>query len=310
MISGTLVGTVLLWLWNDWRPQLVFSLTSLREMFGFGSRLLASGLLNQIFNDIYLLVIGKLYSAKELGFFTRAQALEEVPSQTLSGMVARVTFPVFSIIQDDSARLKRGLKKALALLALVNFPMMIGLAVVARPLVLVLLTDKWAGSIPYLQLLCFLGLLFPMHVINLNSLRALGRSDLFLNLEIIKKVLILINIAATWAMGISPMIYGMMVTSLISYYLNSYYVGLLIGYPLWEQLQDVIAYLIMAVIMGLAIYAAGFLPFFNQGLIVWVQIALGIILYLFLCWIFRLAAFMEIWQDWKAMPFLRAEVGE
>jgi hypothetical protein len=149
-----------------------------------------------------------------------------------------------------------------------------------------------------------------MHVINLNSLRALGRSDLFLNLEIIKKVLILINIAATWAMGISPMIYGMMVTSLISYYLNSYYVGLLIGYPLWEQLQDVIAYLIMAVIMGLAIYAAGFLPFFNQGLIVWVQIALGIILYLFLCWIFRLAAFMEIWQDWKAMPFLRAEVGE
>jgi len=310
MISGTLMGTVLLWLWNDWRPKLIFSFKSLREMFGFGSRLLASGLLNQIFNDIYLLVIGKLYSARELGFFTRAQALEEVPSQTLSGIVARVTFPVFSTIQDDPARLKRGLKKALALLALVNFPMMIGLVVVARPLVLVLLTDKWAGSIPYLQLLCFLGLLFPMHVINLNSLRALGRSDLFLNLEIIKKVLIIINIAATWGWGISPMIYGMMVTSIISYYLNSYYVGFLIGYPSWEQLHDVIAYLIMAVFMGLAIYAAGFLPFFNQGLILGVQIALGIIVYLFLCRLFRLAAFMEIWQDWKAMPFWGAEVGE
>jgi O-antigen/teichoic acid export membrane protein len=310
MISGTLMGTILLWVWNDWRPKLIFSFKSLREMFGFGSRLLASGLLDQIFNDIYLLVIGKLYSAKDLGFFTRAKSLEEVPSQTLSGMVGRVSFPVFSTIQDDPARLKRGLKKALALLVLVNFPMMIGLAVVARPLVLVLLTDRWAESIPYLRLLCFLGLLFPMHVINLNCLRALGRSDLFLNLEIIKKVLTIINIAATWGWGISPMIYGMMVMSVISYYLNSYYVGFLIGYPFGQQLHDVIPYLIMAVLMGLAVYAAGFLPFLNQGSIVLVQIALGISVYLFLCRLFRLPAFMEVWRDWKDMPFLRAEDGE
>ena len=117
--------------------------------------------MNQIFDNIYLLVIGKLFSATDLGFFTRAKTLEELPSQTLSGMVGRVTFPVFSTIQDDPARLKRGMKKALTTLVLVNFPMMIGLAVIARPLVLVLLTEKWAECIPYLQLLCFVGLLYP-----------------------------------------------------------------------------------------------------------------------------------------------------
>ncbi len=151
--------------------------------------------------------------------------MNDLPTQTLSGMVGRVTFPVFSTIQDDPARLKRGLKKALTMLVLVNFPMMIGLAIIARPLVLVMLTEKWAPSVPYLQLLCVAGLLFPLQLMNLNVLQALGRSDLFFRLEIIKKVMIAINIAITWRWGISAMIYGMIVNSIIAYYLNSYYNG-------------------------------------------------------------------------------------
>lgn len=310
-ISGTFLGTALLWLLNDWRPRLIFSLKSLRDMFGFGSRLLASGLLNQIFNNIYLLVIGKLFSATDLGLFTRAKTLEEVPSQTLSGMVGRVTFPLFSTIQDDPARLKRGLKKALTFLVLVNFPMMIGLLVVARPLALVLLTEKWAESIPYLQLLCFLGLLFPLHLINLNVLQALGRSDLFLRLEILKKVLIIINIAVTWRWGISAMIYGMIAMSIISYYLNSYYIGLLIGYPIREQFHDLISYLIMAVLMAVAVYVAGLLPFPNHWSMLLVQIITGIVIYGCLCRLFRPMAFMEIWQEgWNRMPFLKPGTAE
>ncbi len=310
-ISGTFLGTVLLWLWVDWRPTLTFSLKSLQEMFGFGSRLLASGLLNQIFNNIYLLVIGKLFSATDLGLFTRAKALEEIPSQTLSGMVGRVTFPVFSTIQDDPARLKRGLKKALTFLVMVNFPMMIGLVVVARPLVLVLLGEKWAESIPYLQLLCCLGLLFPLQLMNLNILQSLGRSDLFLRLEIIKKVLIIINITVTWRWGISAMIYGMIAMSIISYYLNSYYTGVLIGYPIREQLHDLISYLIMAVLMGSAVYATGLLPFPNHWSMLLVQITTGIVIYVCLCRMFRLMAFMEIWQGgWNKMPFLRPGTAE
>jgi O-antigen/teichoic acid export membrane protein len=176
-------------------------------------------------------------------------------------MVGRVTFPVFSSIQDDPVRLKKGMKKALTTLVLVNFPMMIGLAVIARPLVLVLLTEKWAESIPYLQLLSFWGLLYPLHVINLNVLQALGRSELFLRLEIIKKVLIVINIAVTWRFGISAMICGMIIFSIIAYFLNSYYTGILIGYSIREQLRDLSTYLIMAVLMGAAVYVAGLLPF-------------------------------------------------
>jgi O-antigen/teichoic acid export membrane protein len=155
-VSGAFFQTLFLWLMNSWRPTLIFSLKSLRQMFSFGSRMLASGLLDQIFSNVYLVAIGKLFSATDLGFFTRARAFQELPSNSLSLIVGRVTFPVFSSIQDDSARLKRGLKKALTTLVLVNFPMMIGLSMVARPLVLLLLTEKWAEPFPYLRLLAFM----------------------------------------------------------------------------------------------------------------------------------------------------------
>jgi len=149
-------------------------------------------------------------------------------------------------------------------------------------------------------------LLFPLHVINLNLLQALGRSGLFLRLEIIKKVLIVINIALTWHWGISAMIYGMIVTSVISYYLNSYYNGVLINYPIQEQLLDLSPYLIMALLMGIAVYAAGLLPFPNYWSMLLVQITVGIVIYVCLCRLFRLAAFVEIWQaGWDRMPFLR-----
>ena len=186
--------------------------------------------------------------------------------------------------------------------------MMIGLAVTARPLVLVLLAEKWTESIPYLQLLCFVGLLFPVHLINLNVLQAVGRSDLFLRLEIIKKVLIIMNIAVTWQWGISAMIYGMIAMSIISYYLNSYYTGVLIGYPIREQLRDLSSYLIMAVLMGIAVYAAGLLPFPNYWSMLLLQITMGVFIYVCLCWLFRLTAFMEIWEaGWNKMLFLRAQ---
>ena len=307
-ISSSFFRTLSLWLLSDWRPALIFSFKSLREMFGFGSRLLASGLLNQIFENVYLLIIGKLFSATDLGFFTRAKTIGELPSHILSRMVGRVTFPILSTIQNDPARLKKGMKKALTTVALVNFAMMVGLAVIARPLVLLLFTEKWANSILYLQLFCFLELLYPLHYINLTLLQALGRSDLFLKLEIIKKVLIVINIAITVRWGIPAMIYGMIVMSIICYYLNSYYTGVLINYKIWEQLFDLFPYLIMAVLMGTAIFGTGLLSFRSYWSMLLVQITTGAVIYVSLCWLFRLTAFMEIWQTaWSKMLFLRTE---
>jgi len=306
-VSSALIRNGCLWIFRPWRPALLFSFKALREMFSFASRLLCVWFLSVIFDNIYLVVIGKLYSAADLGFFTRAKALREVPTQTLWEMVGRVTFPVFATIQDDTDRVKRGLKKALTTLALVNFPMMIGLAVTARPLVLVLLTEKWAESIPYFQLLCLVGLSFPVYGINLNVVQALGRADIYFRLEIVKKVLIGINIAVTWQWGISAMICGMFVVEIISYNLNSYYTGILIGYPMREQLRDLFPYLLMAVLMGMSVYVAGFLPFPNNWTMLVVQIVSGIIIYGFLCRIFRLTAFMETWEAvCDKMPFLRA----
>jgi teichuronic acid exporter len=306
-VSASLFTTVFLWFFSPWRPALLFSFGALREMFGFGSRLLFSKVLNQVFDNIYFVVIGKLFSAADLGFFTRAKTLNDLPSQTLSVIVGRVTFPVFSTIQDDPARLKRGLKKALTVLVLVNFPMMIGLAVIAKPLVLVLLTEKWAACVPYLQLLCVAGLIFPLHVINLNMLQALGRSDLFLRLEIIKKIMIVINIVVTWRWGISAMISGMIITSVIGYYLNTYYNGILINYSIKEQVLDLFPYLLLSTLMGGAIFAAGFLQFPNRWSMLVVQIASGCVLYVALCRALRLRAFMEIWQAlWERMPLVSA----
>jgi teichuronic acid exporter len=231
-----------------------------------------------------------------------------MPTLTLSGMVARVTFPVFSAIQDDRARLKRGLKKALSTLVLFNFPVMIGLAVIAHPLVVLLLTEKWSPSVPYVQLLCVAGLLFPLHMMNLNVLQALGRSDLFLRLEVVKKILIVLNIAVTWRWGISAMIAGIVVNSVISFFLNSYYNGSLIGYGPGEQLQDLFPYLAASVLMGSTVYAAGLLPFSHHWSRLLAQVAAGIVVYAFLCRLFRLKAFMSAWEAvWDRTRFVRAK---
>jgi teichuronic acid exporter len=293
-IAASFFRTVWLWLWNIWTPRWEFSLSALQDMFGFGSRLLAAGLINQTFNNLYSLVIGRLFLPSDLGYFDRAKSLEEIPSQTLSWMVGRVTFPVFSSIQDDRQLLKRGLKKALILLVMINFPMMVGLMVLARPLIIILLTEKWADSIIYFQLLCLVGLLFPLQLLNVNLLEALGHSKKFLRLEIFKKILIVANIALTWRWGIAAMICGMMATSLLSYCLNSYYTRLLIGYPIQEQIIDLMPYLFISLIMGLGVYAVGLFPWKTLMGKLFTQMTAGILLYTGLFRISRPRDFSEM----------------
>ena len=293
-LGSNLFRTALLWFFNTWRPSLVFSLKAMRVMFGFGSRLLVSGLLDTVFRNIYLVVIGKLFSPAVLGFYSRAQRIQELPTKSLSSIISRVTFPVFSTIQDDSKRLKSGMRKAIATMAFVNFPLMIGLAVVAKPLVLVLLTEKWAPSVPYLKLLCLVGLLWPLHVINLNILMALGRSDLFFRLEVLKKILIVISIAVTYRWGIQAMIYGQIGVSILAYYLNSYYSGKLINYPLKEQVLDFAPYLGVAMVMGIAVYSVQWFPFPNNLALLASQILVGISVYAAISGALRMPAFVEV----------------
>jgi teichuronic acid exporter len=170
--------------------------------------------------------------------------------------------------------------------------------------VIVLLTDKWLESVPYLQLLCLAGVLYPLHLINLNLLQAVGRSDLFLRLEIIKKVLVVVNIAITWQWGIRAMLYGVIVYSAIAYYLNCRYTGDLIGYPLREQLHDLFPYFIIATMMSIVIYGVGLLPFPNHWSMLLIQITAGVFIYVCLCRLLRLSAFTELWHmTWNRLPF-------
>jgi O-antigen/teichoic acid export membrane protein len=291
--------TVLLWFFNNWRPSLTFSLKSLHGMFTFGSKLLFAGLISTIFDHIYLMVIGKVFSAADLGFYSRSKKLQEIPVTNLSGAIGRVTFPVFSMVQYDKSRLKRGVRKALTTMAMVNFPMMVVLAIVARPLVQFLLTDKWLPCVPYLQLLCAVGMLYPLHAINLNVLRAQGRSDLNLKIAVLKNILKVVLLTITWRWGIEAILWGQIVVSLLCYFVNTYYTSILIKYSVWEQIYDFSPYLGMAGIMGVVVHALEYAITGNFVLLLPAQVAMGTTLFIALCCLFRLPAFKEVCQICK-----------
>ncbi|MFC1761262.1 lipopolysaccharide biosynthesis protein [Planctomycetota bacterium] len=298
-LSANFFRTALLWLFHHWRPAWAFSYASLRIMFAFGSKLLCARLVATIFDNMYLIVIGKMFSAVDLGFYSRAKGIQQLPVMNISATVGRVTFPVFSSVQDDKARLKRGVRKALMTLVMVNFPLMIGLAIVARPLVLVLLTDKWLPCVPYLQLLCVVGMLYPLHAINVNVLLAQGRSDLNLRLNLLKNTLKVVFLAITWRWGIEAILWGQIVLSLLCYFLNAHYTAILIKYSVQEQVRDLSPYLGVAGIMGVGVYALKYTITGSVALLLGVQVAMGIILFIGLCRIFRLLAYEEVWQIFR-----------
>lgn len=293
-LSQNLFRTCLLWVIIRWRPSLIFGFSALRNMFAFGSKLLFSGLLDTIYQNIYLVVIGKLFSPADLGYYARAKSFNDLPSHNIGETVGRVLFPVFSSIQSDKEQLKRGLKKALTTMALLNFPIMTGLAFIAKPLILVLLTEKWLPCVPYLQLLCFVGILYPLHAINLNVLKAQGHSDLFLQLEILKKIVAVIAISITYRWGISAMIIGQIFTSIVAYYLNCYYTGKLLDYKIMEQIRDVAPLLLLSFFMGCVVYALSIVQIKSPIILLISQIISSSIIYISLCRLFKISSFMEM----------------
>ena len=294
-LSNTLFDSLLLWGFSRWRPRRALDLGALRELFGFSSRMLASGVLDTLFRNIYNIVIGKMFLPADLGYYTRANSLQQIPSQTLSNVIGRVTFPLFSEIQQQPERIRNGVRKALRTVALINFPLMIGLIVTARPLIVTLIGEKWLPAVPYLQLLAVAGMFYPLSAINLNVLLARGRSDLFLRLEIIKKTLIVIALLISWRWGIEAIIFGQIITAIIAYYLNAHYNHHLISYPFSTQMRDLAPYAVAAGVMGLGVYPLNRLHLPTPGMLA-LQIAIGATLYLVICRAFRFPEFMEGWN--------------
>lgn len=243
-LAGQIIGiyffrTILFWMKSSWRPSFVFSIQSFKQLFNFGSKLLLSGLISQTFENIYLLVIGRMFSVAALGFYSQAKKLQQVPVTTLAQMVGNVTFPAFSKIQDENEKLKQGFRKLIKLLVFINFPLMLGLAVIAKPLLVLILGEKWLPSVPYFQLLCISGMIYTLHASNLNILKVKGRSDLFLYLEIVKKAIVVLAIIIGLNWGIIGLIVGQICTSFISFFINAFFTGKLISYTIPNQIKDI-----------------------------------------------------------------------
>jgi teichuronic acid exporter len=254
----TLISTILLWVFIKWQPKLIFSGNSFRELFGFGSKLMLSGLIDATYNNIYQVIIGKMFTSADLGFFTRAKLLAQQPSSNITGVIQRVTFPVLSEMQNNLPQLESNYRKLLKMSAFVIFPLMLLLGALSEPLIKILLTDKWLPAVPLLQVLCIAYMFYPVHAINLNLLQVKGRSDLFLKLEIIKKIITTIILFVTAPLGVLAMCVGIVVSSLISLVINTHYTGKLINIGFFDQLRDIMPILILSIVSGVVAYAPSF----------------------------------------------------
>lgn len=253
-LVNSVVTSLFLWIFSSWRPQLIYSWTSFRELFGFGSKLALSGILNTLYVNIYLIVIGKVFKPADLGFYTRASQFAQLPSQNLTDIIQRVTYPVLCTIADEEERLRNVYRRFLRLSAFIVFPLMIGLAVLAHPLIIIILKEQWAFAATLLSILCLSMMWYPIHAINLNLLQVKGRSDLFLRLEIIKKVIGVGILIITLPIGLKAMCVGSIFSSIIALVINTHYTGKLIQIGFFTQMKDLFPILFYSLSMGLVIW--------------------------------------------------------
>lgn len=295
-ISNQLTATILLWISNKWIPKLIFSVKSFKELWDFGWKLLVSGVLGSLSEDIYNAVIGKNFSSQALGYYSRSQQFSTVFSSNITTIVSRVSFPVLCSLQDNTESLKAGYRRIIRVTMLPTFVLMLGLAAVAKPLILVLIGEKWLTSVYFLQIICFYAMLHPLHALNLNAIQVVGRSDLTLKLKVIKTVLALVPIlVAIFFDNIYYMLVGSLVVSIFSYYLNSHYSGPLLNYPTIEQIKDIMPSLRIGLLMAIPVYLLSYLPA-SPFIVLPVQIVIGGLISFVSCEITKLPEYLEIKQ--------------
>lgn len=277
-VAGGAVRCVMLWVSSKWRPDKVFSKRSFRELFSFGSKLLVSGLIDTLYNNIYPIIIGKKFSATDLGYYSRAEGYSQLPATSITGVLQRVTFPMLCEIQDDMARLENVYRRLLRLSAFVVFPAMTGLAAIAEPLIRFMITDKWLMCVPYLQILCIAIMWHPIHAINLNLLQVKGRSDLFLRLEILKRIIGILIIIIAVPFGIIWMCVGKIISSIFCLIINTYYTGKLIHVGFIKQMKDLLPILFLSLFNGAVVLGISCL-INNTALQVIIGLITGVVIY-------------------------------
>lgn len=292
-LSRQILYTILLWIFNHWIPNFTFSIGSFKYMWGFGWKLLFSGLLDNLWKEIYQIVVGKFYNPATLGQYTRGRSYAQLFSSNITSIVQRVTYPVLAEVQDDKTRMVSAYRKVIKLTMFVTCICMISLGAVAEPLIYCLIGPKWHEAATYLPLICISMSLYPLHAINLNMLQVQGRSDVFLYLEIIKKAYGLIPIAIGIFFNIYWMLIALIGTGLISFFLNSYYTGKKLGYSSWKQLKDVTSSYIISFIVAFSVFFLKYLPI-SYWIILPLQILLGVIVFFVICEITKPSEYIEV----------------
>lgn len=257
-IVKSFFNTVQYWLWSSWRPVLRFKMEKFRQHFNYGFKIMLAGILDIIFSNAYTIIIGKFFLPAQVGFYNRADALQQLPVLNITTMVNKVVFPLFSAMQNDETRLQSTYKKIMQMVIYLVAPVLLIMAAIAEPLFRFLFTDKWLPAVPYFQILCLNGILFPIHSYNLIILKVKGRSDLFLKLEIVKKIIIVLVILFSIQFGIYGLLYGSVISSVLCFFVNTHYSGKFLNYPSLSQIRDVFPMILLGAIVGLTAFSVDY----------------------------------------------------
>lgn len=235
----SLLAAILFWILNPWRPSREFSLKSFRELFNFGGLMLLSSLLNTLFENIQGLVIGRFYTAKDMGFYSQAKKLDEVPSSSISQIVTQVSFPVFSQIAGDLEALKNSVRKNIICTTYLIFPLQVLLIVLAKPVFLLLFGDKWIDSVPYFQVLCLYSMFVSLNAINTNVYKAMGRSKVYFWVQLSKKILGVALLIVGIRFGVMGVTWSVSISGILWWFISASVNKHLLDYGLWNQIKDV-----------------------------------------------------------------------
>ncbi len=278
MLFNAAVDTTILWITVKWRPKKMFSFQRLKSLFSYGWKLLASSLIDTVYNDLRQLIIGKKYSSGDLAYYNQGKKFPQLIVTNINTSIDSVLLPTMSKAQDDMAAVRSMTRRAIKTSTFLMMPAMIGLAVCAEPLVQLILTEKWLPCVLFLRIFCITYAFYPIHTANLNAIKAMGRSDLFLKLEIIKKTVGIIAILITMWISVQAMAYSFLVTTILNQIINSWPNKKLLNYSYLEQVKDMMPQILLSLGMGAAIYAVSFLHL-SASLTLLIQIPLGVLAY-------------------------------
>ena len=289
-LVNTFVDTFILWITVKWRPQMVFSIERLKKMYSFGWKLLASSLLDRFYSEIRQIIIGKMYSTSDLAYYDRGKKIPYLLISNINGSIDNVLMPVMSDEQDNETRLREMVRRSIKISIYVMAPLMMGLTFMAEPLVRLVITEKWLPCIPYMRVFCIMYIFYPIHTANLNAIKALGRSDVFLKLEVIKKIMGTILLLSSMWFGVMAMAYSFLLESFLGQIINSWPNRKLLNYKYVEQIVDILPCLFLSFFMGIIVYAITFLGF-NDLLTILLQFCVGTIVYICCSILFKIDSF-------------------